>query len=109
MARRSKLEIYMSILEGAQLGLKPTRIAYRANVSYRQFQQSIDFLIEKKLLRIEGHNEKSYVTTDKGKDLLESWYVVLEILNGSPSLRDENIALNPGDRGRLPEYEALLA
>jgi len=80
MDRRGKIEIYMDILEVAQGRLKPTLIAYGAKISYKQFQDSVDFLIKKELLRVDGDGVKFYVTTEKGKNLLEYWNEILKIL-----------------------------
>ncbi|NIN51546.1 MAG: hypothetical protein GTN80_00015 [Nitrososphaeria archaeon] len=78
MKRRSKIEIYIHILDVAKHGLRSTHIANRANISYAQFQSCVNVLIEKELLKLDGN--KLYETTSKGRSLLEHWNEILDIL-----------------------------
>lgn len=80
MARRSRLEIYMQILEIARNQTKPTRLMYRSNMSWNTCQKNMAYLLSIGLLREidtsdpdnpRTRNKKEYVTTDKGLEALD--------------------------------------
>ena len=73
--RRSELEIMNKILVLSRKGAKTTEILYRGYLSYSQLKQYIPYLIERDILTEQvvkngnGHS-KTYITTDKGHNLL---------------------------------------
>jgi predicted transcriptional regulator len=76
--RRSRLEIYVDIMDEIMSGtIKPTRIMYRANLSWKPLQQMLKALIDQELVEEyaaeEGdeRTDKVYRITDKGRDVLE--------------------------------------
>ena len=75
--RRSKLEIYVHIMEEIRSGnIKPTKIMYAGNLSWKPLQQMLKSLIVQELIEEyeseEGDNRTSkvYRLTDKGQSVL---------------------------------------
>jgi predicted transcriptional regulator len=69
--RRDRLEVINAILDVALEGAVKTRIMYRTNVNFRQFEDYIDPLLEAGLVEIsDTERRKIYRTTEKGKTLL---------------------------------------
>ena len=72
MKRRSRMEIYIDILEAVGKGKrKPTHIMYRANLTWIRLNKHLDLLIGRGLLKEEesdGHTVFSL--THGGKDVL---------------------------------------
>jgi predicted transcriptional regulator len=70
---RSKLKIYIDILLAveAEGNAKPTRVLYRANLSYDRLTKYLDELIARGLLQ-ENHASESryYAITKKGKEFI---------------------------------------
>lgn len=80
--KRSESEIIYDLLSSAQKDIKKTRLMYKVNMTYTQFMKYLDALIKKDLLGEKDSNPegKTYYTTDKGKELLESLHIVLTYL-----------------------------
>ena len=72
LARRSKLEIYFSVLEVIHRNThKPTRIMYRANLSWVTLKDILDRLLAEGFVRVERKKSaKRYFLTDRGRDAL---------------------------------------
>ena len=85
-SRRSKLEIYIDILSNIRSGeCRPTRIMYKANLSWKPFCQILEFLLNQGMIeefdsggqksrvlyRITEKGEYVLMYFDKGKSLLE--------------------------------------
>jgi predicted transcriptional regulator len=69
--RRDRLEVINAILDVAVEGAVKTRIMYRTNVNFRQFEDYVDPLREAGLVEVlNTENRKVYRTTEKGKTLL---------------------------------------
>ena len=84
--RRDKLDIIAEILTIAQDGLLKTQIMYRANLSFAQLNEYLDFLTKIELLEIAKENRKTmYRTTDKGELYLEKYEDISGLLG-----KDEN-------------------
>ena len=84
--RRDKLDIIAEILKIAQDGLLKTQIMYRANLSFAQLNEYLDFLTKIELLEIAKENRKTmYKTTNKGERYLEKYHDISGILGN-----DEN-------------------
>jgi predicted transcriptional regulator len=70
--RRDRLEVINEILDVAVNGVVKTKIMYRVNVNFRQFECYVDSLLEADLIEVvEADSRKIYKTTEKGKTLLE--------------------------------------
>jgi predicted transcriptional regulator len=79
--RRDKIDIIAEILTIAKDGLLKTQIMYRANLSFAQLNDYLDFLTGMNLLRIENENRKKvYKTTEKGERYLKKYDDISYIL-----------------------------
>ena len=70
--RRSKLETYIDILKVVREGThKPTKIMYKANLSWKPLMNNLEFMIKQGLLRKEKDGvHTTYYITDNGKEIL---------------------------------------
>ena len=69
--RRDRLEVVNAILDIAIEGAVKTRIMYRTNVNFRQFEDYVDTLLGAGLVEVlDGGDRRIYKTTEKGKVLL---------------------------------------
>ncbi len=80
--RRSNIEIISEMLRIGADGAGKTEIMYSANMSYRQLQKYMKFLIRQGLIdRVEmGNPMVTYRLTEKGHGLLRSIDLVLAVL-----------------------------
>jgi predicted transcriptional regulator len=69
--RRDRLEVINAILDIAIEGAVKTRIMYRTNVNFRQFEDYITTLLGAGLVEVlQADSRRIYRTTQKGKTLL---------------------------------------
>jgi predicted transcriptional regulator len=71
---RSRIAITADILEIAKLGSRKTRIMYQANLSFDLLQKYLELLVNQELLEVRNGPEKSYITTETGKQFLEDYH-----------------------------------
>ncbi len=73
--RRSKLEMYVDILKVLvrHQPSKLTHIMYKANLNCRVLKQSLDFLIQQKLIELRslGKKRTAYAITERGRTVLK--------------------------------------
>lgn len=69
MVRRSKLETCIDILETISKGVaKPTRIMYKANLSWNPMQKYLRFLLDQELIVCKSRGGRvKYEITEKGR------------------------------------------
>ncbi len=81
--RRSNIEIISEMLRIGANGAGKTEIMYSANMSYRQIQKYLKFMIAQGLIdKVEiGNPSVAYVVTEKGHGLRQSIETILEVLN----------------------------
>jgi predicted transcriptional regulator len=81
--RRSNIEIINEMLRIGANGAGKTEIMYSANMSYRQIQKYLKFMMAQGLIdKVEvGNPSVGYVVTEKGHGLRKSIEVILEVLN----------------------------
>ncbi len=81
--RRGHMEIMATILLLCRNGpIKKTPIMYRSNLSFKQLQKYLRFLIRTGFLEIKNVNGKDfYQTTEKGQNFLEEFQKVKNLLN----------------------------
>ncbi len=86
--RRSNIEVMGDILRLGQAG--KTEIMYSANMSYRQLQSYLEFLIRHEFIDVMkvGNPITVYKVSKEGLKLLETIDTLLEMLD----LRDGNLA-----------------
>ncbi|NIN53172.1 MAG: hypothetical protein GTO23_08465 [Nitrososphaeria archaeon] len=83
--RRDKLYIMAEILDIAKDGALKTQIMYRANLSFTQLNDYLDFMLDIDLLKKVTRNGRDiYRSTEKGIDFLERYRQIAELL------KDEN-------------------
>jgi predicted transcriptional regulator len=80
--RRDRLYIIAEILAIAKDGSLKTQIMYRANLSFAQLNEYLNFLIKRELLKVNSDNKKTfYKTTSKGVKYLENYEEISNLLN----------------------------
>jgi len=79
--RRGRLSIIADILSEATRGVSKTRIMYRASLSFVQLNKYLSFLLDVNLLEVvENPKRRSYKTTNKGLQYLQSYMEIGELL-----------------------------
>jgi predicted transcriptional regulator len=79
--RRDRLNIIAEILSLAKDGRLKTQIMYRANLSFAQLNEYLDFLIKTDFLNVQNESRKiTYKTTNKGDLYLEKYKAISNLL-----------------------------
>jgi len=79
--RRDRLFIIAEILNITKEGSLKTQIMYRANLSFAQLNEYLNFLTKIQLIEIKKENNKNvYRTTVKGQRYLEKYKDISELL-----------------------------
>ena len=79
--RRGRLSIIAKVLDVARRGAIKTRIMYRASLSFVQLNEYLSFLLDVNLLEaVENPKRRSYKTTNKGLQYLQSYMEIGELL-----------------------------
>ncbi len=82
--RRDKLYIIAEILEIARDGTLKTQVMYRANLSFTQLNDYLDFMLKIELLeKIRVNSKEIYKATDKGLDFLQRYREITELLRST--------------------------
>ena len=101
--RRDKLSIITEILEIAKDGTLKTQIMYKANLSFVQLTEYLDYMLKTNLLNKLDINKKDvYVTTEKGADFIQKHTELTALLN------DENETAQNGKNGVKIPPQTLL-
>ena len=76
-SHRGRLDIIAHILASAMGGVRKTSIMYKCNLSFRQLEVYMGFLLKKDLLktfiRTESAPSKFFETTNRGMDFLRAY------------------------------------
>jgi predicted transcriptional regulator len=79
--RRDRLYIIAEILAIAKDGSLKTQIMYRANLSFAQLNEYLNFLLRRELLKVNADNKKTlYKTTSKGVKYLKNYEEISNLL-----------------------------
>lgn len=80
--RRSNIEVIADMLRVGENGAGKTEIMYSANMSYRQIQKYLGFLLSQGFIsKIEvGNPVVTYHVTEKGRGLLQNIDGIMEML-----------------------------
>jgi len=79
--RRDKLYIVAEILEIAKEGTLKTQVMYRANLSFTQLNEYLNFMLKIELLeKTETNGREVYTATDKGLDFLQRYREITQLL-----------------------------
>ncbi|MEM3703889.1 MAG: winged helix-turn-helix domain-containing protein [Candidatus Bathyarchaeia archaeon] len=89
--RRDKLYIIAEILEICRDGALKTQIMYRANLSFTQLNEYLNFMLKASFLeRFVEDGKELYKATEKGLDFLQRYQELTELLkteNGRNGVR----------------------
>ena len=100
--RRDKLGIISEILEIAKGGTLKTQIMYKANLSFAQLNEYIDYMLKTGLLeKLDVNRKEVYVATAKGLDFVQK-HAELAIM-----LEDENGNLEHRNGAKFPPQNLL--
>jgi len=76
-SHRGRLDIIAHILSSATCGVRKTSIMYKCNLSFRQLETYLGFLLNKGLLnmftRKESATSQYFETTERGMDFLRAY------------------------------------
>ena len=79
--RRDRLYIIAEILVIAKDGSLKTQIMYRANLSFAQLNEYLNFLLKRELIKVDTEKNKTfYKTTSKGVKYLENYEEISNLL-----------------------------
>ena len=79
--RRDRLHIIAEILVIAKDGSLKTQVMYRANLSFAQLNEYLNFLLKRELLKVNAENKKTfYKTTARGVKYLENYEEISNLL-----------------------------
>jgi len=81
--QRSRIDIIASILECSINGVRKTKLVYKCNLNFSQFNLYKNCLIKAGLLSNlkQDNNTEIFKTTDKGKEFLEDYRRIKSILD----------------------------
>lgn len=74
--KRSRGEIINQILGICSKGATKTRIVYQANLNFKTVNPYIDLLIKSGLIDLRSGQNKIYMTTARGSELMESFKAI---------------------------------
>ena len=86
LLHRSRIDIIANILQAANEVAKKTHVMYRCNLSFRQLNAYLEFLVEMGFLEIITMKTESkedaqlFKTTQKGRDLVEAYHNLKALL-----------------------------
>ena len=94
--RRDKLYIMAEILEIAKEGTLKTQIMYRANLSFTQLNDYLQFMLRINLLDKNAQNDKDiYTATEKGVEFLQRYREITEMLKTDEHTYKNNVKIPP--------------
>jgi len=78
--KRNEFELIREILLLADREIKKTRLMYQTNMCYNHFNEYLKFLLNDGLIeeRVDNSEGRVYITTEKGKKILEKITMVIE-------------------------------
>ena len=81
--RRDKLYIIAEILETARDSALKTQIMYKANLSFAQLNEYLEYMLKIHLLdKLDANGKEVYIATEKGLDFLQRHSELTELLKG---------------------------
>ena len=101
--RRDKLGIIAEVLEIAKDGTLKTQIMYKANLSFVQLTEYLEYMLKTRLLdKLDIKTKEVYVATEKGLDFLQRHSELTALLNEE----NEN-ATNGRNSAKVPPQSLL--
>jgi len=103
--RRDKLYIIAEILEISREGTLKTQIMYRANLSFTQLNDYLEFMLRIALLDKNRENDKEvYRATGKGMDFLQRYREITELLRSDEVSCKNHVKIPPSHLLKRNEY-----
>ncbi len=94
--RRDKLYIIAEILGIAKDGALKTQVMYRANLSFTQLNNYLEFMLEINLLEKVRRNDKDiYKATEKGLDFLQRYRQIARLLKNENNKIKNDVEIPP--------------
>jgi len=94
--RRDKLYIIAEILEIAREGTLKTQIMYRANLSFTQLNDYLQFMLKNDLLeKIDMGGKEVYKASEKGLNFLQRYNEIVELLRTEDNNCKNGIKIPP--------------
>lgn len=101
--RRDKLGIIAEILDVAREGTLKTQIMYRANLSFVQLTEYLEYMLKTRLIiKLEVNTKDVYVTTKKGVDFLQKHSELIAFLKN-----EERKPVNWGNSAKVPPQSLI--
>lgn len=89
--RRDKLYIIAEILEISREGSLKTQIMYRANLSFTQLNDYLNFMLKINLLeKVPVGGKDTYRATNKGLDFLQRYNEITELIKSDEESNGKN-------------------
>jgi len=79
-SHRGRLDIIADILEASRKKVRKTHIMYHCNLSFKQLDFYLNFLVESKLLCHVGGSDEMFKTTSKGERFLKAYKGLLVLM-----------------------------
>jgi len=84
-SHRGRLAIIATILRSTMIGARKTSIMYKCNLSFKQLEFYLGFLLRKGHLKMStksrGNNSRFFETTEKGFDFLQAYRNLEEVMS----------------------------
>ena len=81
-AVRGRIDIIADILEEAKMGTKKTRIMYSCNLSFRQLEVYLNFLVKKNFLTLSAaERTRIFKTAKKGLAFLKAYKALQAVIS----------------------------
>lgn len=94
--RRDKLYIIAEILDIAKDGVLKTQVMYRANLSFTQLNEYLQFMLKINLIeKIDQNDKEIYKATQKGLDFLQRYREINELLKSENGNGKNNVRIPP--------------
>ncbi len=89
--RRDKLYIIAEILEISREGVLKTQIMYRANLSFTQLNDYLQFMVKINLLeKVPVGGKDTYRSTNKGLDFMQRYNEITELIKSDEESNGKN-------------------
>ncbi|MBS7634659.1 hypothetical protein KEJ34_04070 [Candidatus Bathyarchaeota archaeon] len=81
--QRSRIDIIACILDNSNGGSRKTRLIYKCNLSFSQFNHYKNYLIDNDLLKVSNNNDGTEIfdVTEKGREFLRDYKKIKSVLD----------------------------
>ncbi|KXA96882.1 hypothetical protein AKJ38_02385 [candidate division MSBL1 archaeon SCGC-AAA259I14] len=78
--RRTRMDVYADVLESVRDASRKTHIVYEANLNFKRCKKYLNKLKENGLVEVQSQSPLAWVITEKGKDFLEEYNKIRDML-----------------------------